>query len=264
METMEGLSINLNKCGGVIQNGTGEIYDVGIAEQMKKRIYDFLSRARNNIVLLNEVNNAGSNLKVFEKLFDTEKYCFHKPSDFETFNEKWHPYGCTIAIANKNSDWKEAPSIVSINRKSGEAFFVNKSVVLTRGDIILLGVHMPMGYGVLDYWDRIIEFFKANQDKKLYIVGDLNVFDEGTDRKIKFEELIGSGANDVWLKRGGDNDHVTCVTEKRLDYLLSSKAGYSQIEDMDYLDSFRTDGLTDHSGVYFRIVGGKYEKESYI
>lgn len=248
---MEVLSVNLNKCGGVRSNGRGEIYDTVIAGQVKNLITDFLEIEENNVVFINEVNNRDDNFKLFEKLFDKDQYSIHKPSNFETFNKKEHPYGCTIAITKQNSVWKKSSSIDLIDRESGKLLYANKSVVLKNGDIILLGVHIP--YDKTDYWDIIINYFKENQVKRLYIVGDFNVFDEGTDSKLKFEELRKNGAIDVWLNKWEDNGHITCTTGKRLDYLLSSVIGYSSIRKMRYLDSLRLNRLTDHSGVLFEI-----------
>lgn len=247
---MEVLSVNINKCGGVRSNGKGEIYDTVIAEQAKNMIIDFLEIEENNVVFVNEINNAEDNFKSFEKLFDKGKYIIYKPSNFETFNDSNHPYGCTVAITKKNSVWEKSRSIDLIERKNGELSYANKSVVLMNGDIILVGVHIPYD---IHYWDEIINYFKENLEKRLYIVGDFNVFDEGTNRKLKFDELKKNGAIDVWLNRGGDNGHITCTTGRRLDYLLSSVIGYSSIRKMSYLDSLRVNGCTDHSGVFFEI-----------
>ena len=165
---MEVLSVNINKCGGVRSNGKGEIYDTVIAEQTKNMIIDFLEIEENNVVFVNEINNAEDNFKSFEKLFDKEKYIIYKPSNFETFNDSNHPYGCTVAITKKNSVWEKSRSIDLIERKNGELSYANKSVVLKNGDIILVGVHIPYD---IDYWDEIINYFKENLEKRLYIVG---------------------------------------------------------------------------------------------
>lgn len=247
---MEVLSVNFNKFGGVRSNGKGEIYDSVIAVQAKNMITDFLEIEENNVVFINEINNAEDNFKSFEKLFDEKKYIIHKPSNFESFNDSSHPYGCTVAVTKKNSVWEKSPSIDLIDRKSGELSYANKSVVLKNGDIILVGVHIPYD---IDYWNEIITYFKANLEKRLYIVGDFNVYDEGSNRKLKFDELKKKGAIDVWLNRGGDNGHITCTTGRRLDYLLSSGIGYSSIRKMSYLDSVRGSGFTDHSAVFFEI-----------
>ena len=247
---MEVLSVNLNKCGGGRSNCKGEIYDTVIAEQTKNIIIDFLEREENNVVFVNEINNAKDNFGLFEKLFDERKYIIYKPSNFKTFNDSKHPYGCTVAITKKKSIWEKSQSIDLIKCKSGELLYANKSVVLKNSDVILVGVHIPYDG---DYWDKIIDCFKKNLNKRIYIVGDFNVYDEGTDRKLKFDELKEKGAIDVWLNRGGDNGHITCTTGRRLDYLLSSVKGYSSIKKMSYIDSLRLNGVTDHSGVFFEI-----------
>lgn len=120
---------------------------------------------------------------------------------------------------------------------------------MQNGDIILLGVHIPYD---IEYWDEIINYFEENHEKRIYIVGDYNIFDE-SNRKHKFEELKTKGAIDVWLNMGGDNSHITCTTGKRLDYLLSSVIGVSSIKKMGYIDSLRLNGFTDHSGVLFEV-----------
>lgn len=247
---MEVLSVNFNKCGGTCSNGKGEIYDSVIAVQAKNMINDFLETEENNVVFINEINNVEDNFTSFEKLFDENVYSIHKPSNFESFNDSSHPYGCTIAITKKISVWEKSSSIDLINPKSGELSYANKSVILKSGDIILVGVHIPYD---IDYWNEIINYFKENLEKRLYIIGDFNVYDEGTNRKLKFDELKREGAIDVWLNRGGDNGHITCTTGRRLDYLLCSNIGYSSIRRMSYLDSLRKNRLTDHSGVFFEI-----------
>lgn len=247
---MEVFSININKFGGNCPNGRGMVYDSVIAAQVKNIIGDFLETQEDNAVFLNEVNNAKCNLEVFKRLFDKTAYVIHKPSNFEAFNDRSHPYGCTIAVTKRNSVWEEAPSIQLVDRKSGELSYGNKNVILTNGDTILAGVHAPYD---TDYWNAIINYYEMHHEKRLYIFGDLNVYDEGTDRKEKFGELKEKGAMDVWLERGGANGHVTCTTGRRLDYLLSSEAGYSSVRKMHYLDSLRTNGLTDHSGILFEI-----------
>jgi hypothetical protein len=148
---MEVLSVNINKCGGVCSNGKGEIYDTVIAEQLKNFFADFLEIEENNVVFINEINNANGNFKSFETLFDEDKYSIHKPSNFEAFNDRKHPYGCTVAITKQNSVWEKSSSIELIDRKSGELSLANKSVALKNGDIILLGVHIPFD---LDYWNK--------------------------------------------------------------------------------------------------------------
>lgn len=247
---MEVLSVNFNKCGGVRSNGKGGTYNTLIAEQMKNMVEDFLEIEENNVVFIHEINNAEDNFKAFENLFDEEKYIIHKPSNFKSFNNKNHPYGCTIAITKRFSVWEKTPSIKLNDRKSGDLSYANKSVALQNGDIILLGVHIPYD---IEYWDMIINYFEKNYEKRIFIVGDFNVFDEGTTRRLKFEELKKKGAIDVWLEMGKDNGHITCTTGRRLDYLLSSVIGYSSIKKMSYIDSLRLNGFTDHSGVLFEV-----------
>ena len=247
---MEVLSVNLNKCGGIRSNGKGELYDTVIAGNMANVFKDFLNLGDSNVVFVNETNNAIDNLKKFESLFDEEIYTIHKPTNFEEFNKNSHPYGCTIAITKNNRGWEKINSIDLKDCKSGELSYANKSVILRNGDVILVGIHIPYDMG---YWNEVINYFSANFEKRIYLVGDFNVYDEGTDRKLKFDELKRRGAIDVWLNKGNDNSHVTCTTGRRLDYLMTSAIGYTTIKKMSYVDSLRLNGLTDHSGVFFEL-----------
>lgn len=244
------LSVNINKCGGICSNGKGEIYDAAIADRMKNMIIDFLEIDENNVVFINELNDVKDNRKSFEELFAEKIYTIHKPSHFEDFCKKQHPYGCTVAITKSKSVWEQSLSIDIYDQKSGVLSYANKSVILKNGDIILAGMHIPYD---TDYWDEIIKYFRENREKRLYMVGDFNVFEEGTDRCQKFNELKKEGAIDVWLNCGGDHGHIT-YKNGRVDYLLSSVIGYSSIRKMSYLDSLRLNGLTDHSGVLFEIL----------
>ena len=249
---MKVLSLNCNKFGGKASNGKGKIYDNLIAEKLIAITKFFLDTDDENVVFFNEINNANDNMKKFEELFDDNVYTIHRPTRFDEFNKNNHPYGCTIAITKNNLFWEKSYSIDLIVSKSKEVSFANKSVILKHKDTILVGIHMPYD---LCYWDELLNYFSANINKKIYIIGDLNVYDDGTDRKMKFIELKNKGAIDVWVNKGNEDQHVTCITDKgrRLDYVLTSTIGYMSIKKMSYIDSFRLSELSDHSGIFIEL-----------
>lgn len=64
---MKVLSLNCNKFGGQASNGKGKIYDDLIAEKLIAIIKFFLDTDDENVVFLNEINNANENMTKFEK-----------------------------------------------------------------------------------------------------------------------------------------------------------------------------------------------------
>ena len=249
---MKVLSLNCNKFGGKTSNGRGKIYNNLVVEKLIAITKFFLDTDDENVVFFNEINNANDNMKKFEELFDDNVYTIHRPTRFDEFNKNNHPYGCTIAITKNNLFWEKSYSIDLIESKSKEVSFANKSVILKHKDTILVGIHMPYD---LCYWDELLNYFSANINKKIYIIGDLNVYDEETDRKMKFNELKNRGAIDVWVNIGNEDQHITCITDKgrRLDYVLTSTIGYMSIKKMSYIDSFRLSELSDHSGIFIEL-----------
>lgn len=242
------LSLNCNKFGGKNpNNGKGEIYDELIVEKLTVIIKFFLDTNDKNVIFLNEINNAKDNMSKFKELFDEEIYTIHEPKNFEKFNKKNHPYGCTIAITKNNSFWQNIDSLYLEKDLS----YANKSVILKHDDIILIGIHMPYD---INYWDKLINYFLENTDKNIYILGDLNICADGTDRKEKFIELKNNGAIDVWVKKGNQELHTTYNKGGRLDYVLTSPKGYNTIKKMSYIDSFRLNELSDHSGIFLELI----------
>lgn len=247
---MQVLSINCNKFGGSLSNGKGEEYNKQVVAKFISIIDVFLDLDDENVVFLEEINNANNKIECFENLFDSKVYTIHKPSRFDEFNNSKHPYGCTIAITKNNLFWKKSNSIFLEDSEDGTLCYANKSVILEHEDIVLIGIHMPYN---MEYWDALIDYFCMNINKKIYIIGDLNVCDEGTDRKEKFNELTGKGAIDVWKNKGCDEKHITCNSDRRLDYLLTSTIGYLSIKKMSYIDSIRFNKISDHSGICFEL-----------
>lgn len=105
-----------------------------------------------------------------------------------------------------------------------------------------------MSYDIED-WNRLISRFEALQKEKFLIIGDLNVFDEGTDRREKFDELINVGAIDIWLEQGDSNNVPTANTNKRIDYALSTRNLYERGVYEVILNYIRLENFTDHAAI---------------
>ena len=89
------------------------------------------------------------------------------------------------------------------------------------GDLLISGVHFNY---TMEYWDALERFYSLNKDRKLLVIGDLNVYIKGTDRRERFDSILSMGIEDMWLYSGGSNDTITCDTGARLDYALASKS----------------------------------------
>jgi len=121
-----------------------------------------------------------------------------------------------------------------------------RNIEIKVGDTHIIGLHMS--YDIED-WNRLISRFEALQKEKFLIIGDLNVFDEGTDRREKFDELINVGAIDIWLEQGDSNNVPTANTNKRIDYALSTRNLYERGVYEVILNYIRLENFTDHAAI---------------
>lgn len=119
-----------------------------------------------------------------------------------------------------------------------------RNVEIAIGDIHIIGLHMRYD---LEDWNKLINYLS---EEKLLIIGDLNVYDLGTGRREKFNELLGKGAIDLWLKQGESDDTPTCNTGKRIDYALSTPKLYAENAPRELiLDDIRRKNISDHAGI---------------
>lgn len=122
-----------------------------------------------------------------------------------------------------------------------------RNVEIKIGDIHIIGLHM--NYAIED-WDKLIKKYRSLNDKKLLIIGDLNVYDPGTEIRNKFDELVNEGAKDIWLEQGENNDIPTCNSGRRIDYALSTQKLYNENAPRELiLDDIRLQNISDHAGI---------------
>ena len=239
---MKILSINCNKFGGIERNGKGEIFCEQIMRNFVLLAKFLLDLDENNLVIFHEVNYRKEYYRKFKIMFCENDYIIHKPTNLD----KIKPYGCTLAITKNNTYWNKMDSLRF--QKSND--YANKSVILTYSDFIVVGVHVPYD---TNYWDLILKYFKDKKDEKIIIIGDMNTYDEGTDRKEQFNKLASCGAIDAWVEKGGKTDKESCNSNKRIDYALMSKVAYSELKSIKIIDSIRNDNISDHSGIFIDI-----------
>ena len=126
-----------------------------------------------------------------------------------------------------------------------------KNVEVAIDDKNIIGVHISMED--TDYWDSLIKHYKELKDKKVLIIGDMNVHDWGTKQKEKFLELLNYGAIDTWVEKGNSMHRPTANTEKRIDYAIMSPFLYQELSDITIDDILRNKAITDHSAISIRV-----------
>lgn len=129
-------------------------------------------------------------------------------------------------------------------------FNKQRNIEIQVQDIYIIGIHMSYD---LDDWNKLISRFKALKNEKFLIIGDLNVFDEGTGRREKFDELISYGAMDIWLEQGKCNNVPTANTNKRIDYAISTYKLYKMGIYEKIIDYIRLENFTDHAAISITI-----------
>ena len=122
-----------------------------------------------------------------------------------------------------------------------------RNVEIKIGDVHIIGLHM--NYAIED-WDKLIKKYRSLKDEKLLIIGDLNVYDPGTEIRNKFDELVNEGAKDIWVKQGENKDTPTYNSEKRIDYALSTSKLYDENAPHELiLNYIRRQKISDHAGI---------------
>ena len=111
---------------------------------------------------------------------------------------------------------------------------------------VIIGVHVPYDE---NFWDTMIGYYEKNKNKKLMIIGDMNVYSENTDRRKKFDEILSLGAIDVWVAKKNPSDTPTFNSGLRIDYALMTPSLYNDKVNIEIDHNIRRKGFTDHSSI---------------
>lgn len=253
---MKILSINVNNFGGVNNKPllcNYKLYD-------KRPDFDSWGRAvsawrvRHNTSILKNVASIEKLMQNFDVIFlhevDTNCPSWKKLLAETRAAYTWKPAnGIDASIYNRG---KKSITCVFVRKNidfeySDENILQNqRSVSIQVQDVHIIGLHMS--YNIED-WNKLILKFESLKKEKCLIIGDLNVFDVGTDRRQKLDELLEEGAIDIWLKQGGENNIPTANTNKRIDYALSTDALYQTGIYQSILDDIRIQKATDHAAI---------------
>jgi len=122
---------------------------------------------------------------------------------------------------------------------------------------IIIGVHAKADRV---YWNQLIKLFEEtkenNRERKIIVIGDLNVFIPGTEQKKYFNELLSKGLFDAWIEMGNSNLDSTYVRDgvrTRIDYGLVSDNGFNNYNIFKD-DSVRLLGHSDHSAIILNNI----------
>lgn len=241
---MKIFSLNCNKFGGSKEdNGRGEIFLKECMDNVILLAKTFLSLEEDNIIILQEVPYGREEAKKFKEQFEKEKYKIYMPTHIKKL--KSISYGCTIAITRNNAKWHQIDSLIV----SEQYDYANKNVILANDDYVIVGLHVTYDE---KYWSAIIDYFKQHKNEKIILIGDFNVYEEGTDRKKKFDELLSAGAIDAWVALG-NSPHKVTHRESRVDYVLMSQNAYTEVKQMSVIEVIREMNISDHSAIYVEL-----------
>lgn len=247
---MKLLSLNCNKFAGAESDGKGEFFQEEILQAVVEAVKQFLHTGTKHLVILHEVNYRKEYLVYFQNAFPADEYTLYLPTHVNEINKGGRhirPYGCTLAISGKQSAWQQCESLEQ-NPKQHD--YANKSVILKHGELYVVGIHMPYD---ISFWDTLIAYYRQHRKEEIVMIGDFNVFDCGTKRKEKLDQLMQLGAIDAWTQSEKDPLKPTCNTGKRIDYAFMSLPAYRSFHEIQLQDSFRNNGISDHAALIVDI-----------
>ncbi|UOB20902.1 hypothetical protein [Macrococcus armenti] len=259
---MKILSLNVNNFGGI--NNKPVLYDYHFGEKYNwVRFNRDVDNWRNN--------NETTILKNVEYIYDfSKKYDLIFFYEVDTNSKSWY---LLQDLMSKNSfeillpnnqvreTFKKGRNSITcgfikqnIEFIYGDNNFFNdyRSMEIIVNDVHFLALHMKAFKKDLDKWDKVKNRFNLLKDKKLVILGDLNVFDKNDTNRRKFDELLASGAIDLWIKQGESNDSPT-HKQSRIDYILSTEKIYNSGVKQSIIDKPRLEKWTDHCAVTLDI-----------
>lgn len=253
---MKILSVNVNNFGGTNDKPLLKDYKLPNG-QIDFRIWNQAVdewRISNKICIQKNVNAIANLAKDFDIIFlhEVDTNCL---SWIDLLEKMSTQYEWKLANGMDKSEYQKGRKCIScvFIKKGIEFKYENKNILdkqrnieIKVGDTHIIGLHMS--YDIAD-WNSLISKFNELKKEKFLIIGDLNVFNEGTDRREKFDELINAGAIDIWLEQGECNDVPTANTNQRIDYALSTRKLYEKGLYEVILNFVRLGNFTDHAAI---------------
>lgn len=243
---MKIVSLNVNKfCGLENWNSVNreEVPDKNIP-----KVIDFIEKyliTEDDVIILQEVAGRKFNItthKNLKKKLTEKKWKIITEYNFDEDVVTW-----TSAVAKENSNWGSDNIEFYFANKGKKMGYLNHKVGVCNNGVHVLGLHLLQCQYV---WDNIIEYYNKNHDKKLIIIGDMNV-DKSAGLRKKLNELMQAGAIDAWVKKGNGADIPTRADGARLDYALMSPKAYDLLDEIEIepKDITKEEFITDHAAI---------------
>lgn len=192
-----------------------------------KYIVNFLENGDDNLAILQEIPYASGYEEMFETFLD-----ILKPHDYNIelpLNQNGKTsYFITLALSSEKSNWKRVDTNHFMKQsmwKEGVLYY-NRVVIMENKGKIVVGLHIPSAYydpSASVLWDDLIAYCEENTPAIL--IGDLNVDNDGTIQKRKFEELNRLGYEEAEgnAKKTSIGNPETCIYQSHIDYALVRK-----------------------------------------
>jgi len=181
-----------------------------------------------------------------------------------------------ILVSNKD----EMKDFQLVNPDSNNERFIWKKgfrwieIKEKNNDLSILGVHIPDSkYYQKEsecYWENLDWYSnkrKDNSKHKSVVIGDMNVFDEGTKSKEYFNKLTKhvGGREPLlydawWMMNEGNKNKSTFENGKRIDYILLSEVLKSNVRWVNCDDSVISRQTSDHAILSVEIDINKFDK----
>lgn len=257
---MKIISLNVNQFCGCL-DWTKDI-KIELRKTKMDKIIEYISEqimSENDICICHEVPSRFNNRELYDKFITTlenKKYIVITPNYWNKRHRK--PF-ITCAVVLKESKWKVSNENFICSWFDSYKY-ENRMIMLENTDSSkkILGVHIPMvssqpAGSVM--WDDIKYMYKI--DNSILVIGDMNVYVDGTIQKRKYNEFIELGACDIWIEKGGKHNRITYKKgeiESRLDYAFASKQVCEKVRSIEILDEPREKEDSDHSALLIELI----------
>ena len=252
---MEVLYLNVNGFAGTKNKRTkGDTNNIEIA---KKILYEIFNKSDPEIIFLSEFNvHEDAGKYVIEYLEETKEYKRVYPDKCNSKDIKKGHISIVMAFAKKKGIESEKSPRKALTLKWNEIVYKGYRFV---------GVHIPSqderAKAAVNFWDAVHEHYKSHENEKVIYIGDMNVYDEGTDTIKRFYDLIKAGAKDAWCEKHPNKSieesytHITREkkVKKRLDYAIMSEPAHNNLNDIKNIQEFVEEKLSDHSAILINL-----------
>ena len=257
---MEVLYLNVNGFAGAKDKRTkGDTNNIEIA---KKILYEIFNKSDPEIIFLSEFNVHEDAVKKLIKTLENKGYLPVYPNNIDNTDGIKDGRIKSIVMAFVKTNDKELRS-----EKSPKCVLTYKWNEIVYKGRRLVGLHPPSiaekyrtEEEIGEIWKAVYDHYINLEDEKINLIGDMNVFHEGTPGKEWFDKIIESGGIDAWDEKYPDSTieesytHITRKGEKvRLDYAIMSKSAYNDLIDIKNLQGFIKEGLSDHSAILINL-----------